>query len=411
MPEAHDDLAADAELYRIWTQPLPGSHGPTSVDVGAIVWVGRYLHGSCQLHEWREHAEALVPRIQRVLQEYERCDELGARRRAATIAIEAVLAAQDQYDLAAARAEHSEWSRRTAQPPMTGKAAAKAPKVEHISAVSRRVVEAAEQPGDVIVTPFPGLNYLLLGGLRAGELVYLGARPAVGKSSLASEFALAVARKARATLFASLEMKSEAVARRMIAQDGHLDAGALRAGRDVNWDQVARAVARLYDLPIWLTNSASTLEGIAAALDQVEQRVEFLVVDYLQLLEGPKHVRDRRLQVEAISSGLKQMALSRNLVVLALSSLSRPGQTVERKPTLASLRESGALEHDADIVLLLHRERDASETECLVAKNRDGRRGIVTLLFRSEWVGFDERVRDNESGEESDQAEDRRYSS
>ena len=348
---------------------------------------------------------------QRVLQAHDGVvDELSARRCAATIAIEAVLAAGDEYELEAARTEHYAFLQRAGKPPPAASQRARGkggPKVEHIRDVSRRVVQTAEQPSDAIVTPFPGLNYLLFGGFRFGELVYLGARPAIGKSSLASEFTRAVARKARAALFVSREMKNEAVARRMIAQDGHLDAGALRAGRGVNWDEVARTVARLYDLPIWLTDSVSTLDGIAAALDQVEQRVEFLVVDYLQLLEGPKN-RDRRLQIEAISSGLKQLALARNITVLALSSLSRPGQTVERKPTPASLRDSGALEHDADIVLLLHLEKDARETECLVAKNRDGRTGTVSLLFRPDWVGFDESTRDDDS---ADDPEDRRYGS
>lgn len=262
-------------------------------------------------------------------------------------------------------------------------------KVEHFSDVAVRVVHSAESPPPVVPTPFAGLNYLLLGGFRPGELTYLGARPAVGKSSLASEMAVETARRTQGTLFVSREMTNEAIARRMIAQEGRLNAGALRSGRVVSWDAVTETIAGMERFPIWLTDEAVSVADIAGAIDHLKQPIKLVVVDYLQLLRGPR-AQDRRLQIEAVSKELKYVAMSRKVVVLALSSLSRPAQGGDQRPTLASLRESGALEHDADIVLLLHRAKDSNEAECLVAKNRDGRTGTVHLLFRDASVRFDE---------------------
>src|SRR5262249_16357256 len=105
---------------------------------------------------------------------------------------------------------------------------------------------------------------------------------------------------------------------------------------------------------------------------------------------GPESIRDRRLEVEAVSQRLKALAVERQIPVLCLSSLSRPGDPRAKRPDLGSLRESGELEHDADVVLLLVREPMQPETECIVAKNRDGRTGIVRLRFLPEFVSFDE---------------------
>jgi replicative DNA helicase len=122
-----------------------------------------------------------------------------------------------------------------------------------------------------------------------------------------------------------------------------------------------------------------------------EAPLALLVVDYLQLIRAPREIKERRHQVEAISQGLKTLALQYRVPVLCLSSLSRAsGDDRNRPPTLSSLRESGELEHDADIILLLHRQYHEANTVCTVAKNRDGRLGTVNLLFRSDFVAFDE---------------------
>jgi hypothetical protein len=255
-------------------------------------------------------------------------------------------------------------------------------------------------PPRVIPTPFPGLNRCLGGGLGPGELVYLGARPGVGKTAMALAFARTAASHGEAVVFVSREMVTLALSRRLVAQEGRVSATALKRARLAAGErvQVADAMRRLRGLPIWLTDEAVSLREITELVTGCQPQVGFLIVDYLQLVRAPAEVRERRLQVEAVSQGLKTLAVQWQMPVLCLSSLSRPAEGKEPKPTLASLRESGELEHDADLVLLLHRAPRVPDTECIVAKNRDGETGLVTLQFRAEWVSFDE-VSDRAEGE------------
>jgi replicative DNA helicase len=245
----------------------------------------------------------------------------------------------------------------------------------------------------MVPTPFPTLTQYLGGGLAPGELVYLGARAGVGKTALGLELARAAARAGHAVLVMSREMVTTALARRFIAQDARVDATALRTDRLAAGEQVLvrEARRRLGTLPIWLTDAAVSLDEITGCVTAwPESPLGLLLIDYLQLVRAPVGIRERRLQVEAVSQGLKTLALQARLPIVCLSSLSRPPDGRDRKPTLSSLRESGELEHDADVVLLLHREFAEPETVCEVAKNRDGRVGVARLLFRAEWVAFDE---------------------
>jgi hypothetical protein len=248
-------------------------------------------------------------------------------------------------------------------------------------------------PPRMVPTPFPTLSQHLAGGFAPGELVYLGARPAVGKTALGLECTRAAARAGHGVLVVSREMVTTALARRLIAQDARVDALALRTHRLAPGEQgrVRDARRRLGALPIWLTDAAVSLDEITACIaGWREPPLGLVLIDYLQLIRAPAGIRERRLQVEAVSQGLKTLAVEARLPIVCLSSLSRPAEGRDRKPTLSSLRESGELEHDADVVLLLHREFDAREAVCEVAKNRDGRVGPVSLVFRAEWVAFDE---------------------
>jgi replicative DNA helicase len=242
-------------------------------------------------------------------------------------------------------------------------------------------------------TPFPSLNHFLVGGFAPGELIYLGARPGVGKTALGLEIARSVATDGASVLVISREMVVLALARRLLAQTARVSASSLRRGRlsDVEWALTRDALPKLRALPLWLTDQFVTAEEIQTLVRgfAVSPPLGLLVVDYLQLVRGPAH-RERRLEVEAVSQTLKGLAVERRIPVLCLSSLSRPAEGKAQRPTLASLRESGELEHDADVVLLLHREPMQPETECVVAKNRDGRTGVVRLRFSAEYVAFDE---------------------
>lgn len=248
-------------------------------------------------------------------------------------------------------------------------------------------------PSSAVRSPFPTLDRFLGGGFAPGELVYLGARPGVGKTAFGLELARAVAKDDVGVLVVSREMVNEALARRLMAQEGSIRATALRSGRltDDDWAAVGPTIARLEKLPIWMTDEAMTIREITAMTTGFagSPGLGLLIVDYLQLVTAPKEIRERRHQVEAVSQGLKALALGSKLPVVCLSSLSRAAQgEKDRRPTLSDLRESGELEHDADVILLLHREPMKPATDCIIAKNREGSVGVVSLMFQPETVHF-----------------------
>ena len=267
----------------------------------------------------------------------------------------------------------------------------------HLSAVLDALrSEIASGPRQTVPTPFPSLNDFLGGGFADGELVYLGARPGVGKTALGLEIARAAGKLKRSVLVVSREMVNVALARRLLAQEARVSASAIRSGRLQPGETygVDTAIPKLARLPIWMTDEAVSLGEITDLVTSwaASPRLDLLIVDYLQLVRAPREIRERRLQVEAVSHTLKTLALQCKLAVLCLSSLARTKDErgKERMPTLSDLRESGELEHDADVVLLLHREPMKPETDCIVAKNRDGRVGRAHLMFRHEFVAFDE---------------------
>jgi hypothetical protein len=274
---------------------------------------------------------------------------------------------------------------------------------EHISTVLKRWQQAVDEgPPKVVPTPYPLLNSYLGGGFGQGELIYLGARPSVGKTALGLEIARHAASGGTGVLVISREMLNVALGRRIIAQDSKIPALALKTGllSAEEWRTYAASHERLRSYPLWMTDQVVSLDETVAIMAAFHPSppIGLLIVDYLQLIRAPKDIRECWFQVEAVSQALKTLAVQYQIPVLCLSSLSRPpGDAKEKRPTLSSLRESGELEHDADIVLLLHREPLAQETECAVAKNRDGRQGKVLLTFRKECVSFE--AAKNQEGE------------
>jgi hypothetical protein len=274
----------------------------------------------------------------------------------------------------------------------------------HLSTVLDELTASLERPETpTVTTPFVELTNMLYGGLAAGELVYVGAFAGVGKTSLLLEFARHVAKHGKAVLVFSREMTNMALARRLVAQEARVSAGALKRGVLGDGDRWALAtyLPKMRQFPIWLNQ-------VAVSLAEFEQEVArfasspplgLIIIDYLQLVRAAfesRGRRDRRLEIEEVSRGLKEVALRYRLPVICASSMARPPRgpagkkPPERRPEIDMLRESGELEHDADIVLLLHRSFGDDHAECKVAKNRDGRVGIVRLLFRADFVAFDE---------------------
>lgn len=250
-----------------------------------------------------------------------------------------------------------------------------------------------------IKTPLPRLNECLGGGFEPGDLCYLGARPGVGKTAFALETARAAAEKGVGVLVVSREMPVARLVRRILAQACRIPAGTIKAGlfTDAQYSVLSARYGELARLPLWLIDQAVSLEEITRIVERwsFTPPLGLVVVDYLQLVRAPSGIRERRLQVEAVSQGLKTLAMRCQLPVVCLSSLRRPENgNPDRKPTLSDLRESGELEHDADLVLFLHRAFNSDEATLIVAKNRDGRVGETELRFRSEFVSFEQAPED-----------------
>jgi replicative DNA helicase len=267
---------------------------------------------------------------------------------------------------------------------------------ETLRAVLGQVIMDLETgPRTTIRTPFPSVNMLLSGGFQLGELVYLGARPGFGKTALGLVLARHAAELGHPALVVSREMLVTALGRRVLAQVTRVHATALRKGvLDADeWARLEAALPKLHALPVWLTHRAVSAVQVEASIRAAHEQhgIRFVVVDYLQLIQAPRSIAEKRLAVEFVSQTLKTLAVELGLVIVCLSSLSRPAGGISRPPHLSDLRESGALEHDADVVLMLHRP-DLSRpfTQLIVAKGRDVATGTVDLLFDGPTLHFAE---------------------
>lgn len=265
--------------------------------------------------------------------------------------------------------------------------------ISHISDVMQEVLASLKGGApDFIDTPWPALTSMLGGGFAPGELAYLGGRPGCGKTAGALEIVRRAGKRGRSSFIVSREMLKVKIGIRMVAQEGPVHATLLRKRKlePAHWRTIELAVEQLEGLPVFLTHTNIDIDEIRRIVGVLceEGKLDLLVVDYLQLINAPAGIRERRMQVEAVSAGLKAITLDYGISVLCLSSLSRGDGSA---PTLASLRESGNLEHDADTVIFLHRPEELqATTQCIVAKARDGYPGMVELFFRGEHLKFEE---------------------
>jgi replicative DNA helicase len=249
----------------------------------------------------------------------------------------------------------------------------------------------------IVRSPFYRLNSLLGGGFSGGELIYVGSRPGIGKTSAALAFAKSAALDGFPALIVSREMVAVALARRMVTQESGIATQILKRNKLTLEEAttVEQAILKLKRLPVWITDKIVGIEEITKLIGDMVRRVKikFLIADYLQLIRAPREIRERRHQVEAVSKGLKGIAVEHNIPVICLSSLSRPEKNSDKPPTLADLRESGELEHDADVVIFLHRKpSDILDpiTRCILAKNREGSPGEFALSFDGPSLTFTE---------------------
>ena len=237
-----------------------------------------------------------------------------------------------------------------------------------------RIEELQSSPGSVtgVASGFPDLDNLTA-GFQKGDLIIVAGRPSMGKTALAMNFAqhAAIEKEVPVAVF-SLEMSKESIVQRLLCSEGRVDAGRLRRGRlqDDEYARLATAAGHLNTAPIWIDDTpAITALELRAKARRLASEVDLglIIVDYLQLMSGPSNADNRQQEISAISRAIKAVAKELNVPVVALSQLSRaPEQRTDKRPVLADLRESGAIEQDADLVLFVYREEVYRRPEDLV---------------------------------------------
>jgi len=250
-------------------------------------------------------------------------------------------------------------------------------------------------------TPFLRLNELT-SGFQRGELVIIASRPSVGKTSFCLNIAqhLALSGGHKVAIF-SLEMSKEQLVTRMLCSLARVDSHRLRTGyiSAKEWNKLSLALGRLAECDIFIDDSAglSMVELRARARKLMHERgVDLLIIDYLQLLRMPGRFENKNQEISAISRALKGLAKELSIPVIAVSQLSRDPEKRGRRPQLSDLRESGAIEQDADLVLLIHREEKYHPTpenqgiaEIIIAKQRNGPTDSFKLAFQEKYTRFD----------------------
>ncbi|MFP7761796.1 replicative DNA helicase [Marisediminicola sp. LYQ134] len=242
----------------------------------------------------------------------------------------------------------------------------------------------------------------LTNGLHGGQLIIIAARPALGKSTLALDFARAASIKHdMPSIFFSLEMGRSEIAMRLLSAEASVPLQNMRKGTvdSRDWTTIAATRGRINDAPLYIDDSPNmTLVEIRAKCRRLKQKVglKMVIIDYLQLMTSGKKVESRQQEVSEFSRALKLMAKELQVPVIALSQLNRgPEQRSDKMPALSDLRESGSLEQDADMVVLLHRESAyekenprAGEADLIVAKHRNGPTRTVTVAFQGHFSRF-----------------------
>ncbi len=254
-----------------------------------------------------------------------------------------------------------------------------------------------------IPTGYTGLDNKLA-GLHPSNLIILAARPGIGKTSFSLNMALNVALKEKKAVgFFSLEMSKEELVDRLLVGQADIDAWKLKTGKlsESDYNALTEAMGELADAPIYIddTPGISILEMRTKARKlKLEHDLQLLIVDYLQLADAGKRFDSRVQEVSFVSQGLKNLARELRIPVIALSQLSRAvEQRGSKKPQLADLRESGAIEQDADIVMFIYTEDDDGDDllgdgkrnmKLYIAKHRAGATGEINLMFRGDRVKF-----------------------
>ncbi|GAB3282722.1 replicative DNA helicase [Microbacterium sp. MEC084] len=271
-----------------------------------------------------------------------------------------------------------------------------------VDAAMEEIDAASGRDGSMTGVP-TGFSELdeLTNGLHGGQMIVVAARPAMGKSTLALDFARAAAIKHnQPAVFFSLEMGKAEIAMRLLSAEGAIPLQNLRKGTldSRDWTTVAQTRGRIHEAPLYIDDSPNmTLVEIRAKCRRLKQRVglKMVIIDYLQLMTSGKRVESRQQEVSEFSRALKLLAKELQVPVIALSQLNRgPEQRTDKRPQVSDLRESGSIEQDADMVILLHRDsvydKDTrpGEADLIVAKHRNGPTATIEVAFQGHFSRF-----------------------
>ena len=271
----------------------------------------------------------------------------------------------------------------------------------------REIEAAGDRGGGIrgIATGFAKLD-ALTSGLHPGQMVVIAARPGLGKSTLALDFArTAAVRDGRTTALFSLEMPKIELLQRLLSAESEVMLEKMRKGglNEGDWAKILDVQEKVKAAPLFIDDSPNlSLMEIRAKARRLKQNhnLELIVIDYLQLMtSGKGKVESRQQEVSEFSRSLKLLAKELEIPIVALSQLNRgPEQRADKRPALSDLRESGSIEQDADLVILLHRDANDQDmgmlADMIVAKHRNGAVGTIRVLFRGHIARFDDATDD-----------------
>ncbi|MGP9693458.1 replicative DNA helicase [Brachybacterium sp. AOP25-B2-12] len=266
------------------------------------------------------------------------------------------------------------------------------------------VIEATQgRSGDVtgIPTGFKEFDDLTQ-GLHPGQMIIFAGRPAMGKTTLGMDVMRSAAiQHGKAACLFSLEMDKTEITMRLLAAESQVPMSRMRDGSmdDRNWQSLARSMSRISDAPLFMDDSANmSLMEIRAKCRRLKQKhdLQLVVIDYLQLMSSGKRVESRQQEVSEFSRALKLLAKELEVPVIAISQLNRGSeQRTDKKPMMSDLRESGSIEQDADLIVLIHREDyyekespRAGEADLIIAKHRNGATATIPVAFQGQYSRF-----------------------
>lgn len=237
------------------------------------------------------------------------------------------------------------------------------------------------------------------GGLEGGQLVVIAARPAMGKSALAVQLAENIQDKDGAAIIFSCEMPNAQIVDRIISAQARIPSDRLRSGKftEKDFDGMVASIPKLKNMNLLVDDKAFTINAIASKSRTIKRKygLSLIVIDYLQLLDGIGETREQ--QISSISRGLKKLAIELDVPVVALSQLNRGlEQRANKRPVMSDIRESGAIEQDADLIFGIYRDEeynpdttDKGTAELLILKNRSGATGRIRLTYIGEFTRFE----------------------